>query len=41
MRGSMKYEDILLRMSFAERDIAERFLKKRLKEESGKPNPVY
>ena len=41
MRGSMSYEDILLRMSFAERDIAETFIRKRLEAESKKPNPVY
>ena len=41
MRGSMKYEDILLRMSFAERDLAEAFIKRRLEAEGKKPNPVY
>ena len=41
MRGAMKYEDILLRMSFAERDIAEIFVKKRLDAEAKKPYPVY
>lgn len=41
MRGSMKYEDILLRMSYAERDLTEQFLKKRLEGEAKKPHPVY
>lgn len=41
MRGSMKYEDILLRMSYAERDLTEKFIKKRLDVEIKKPHPVY
>ena len=41
MRGSMSYESILLTMSYAERQLVAKFLKKRLEQESKSPRPVY
>ena len=41
MRGAMTYENILLTMSFAERQLAQQFLNSRLEQELKSPSPNY
>lgn len=41
MRGSVQYNDLLLTMSFGERDLISEFISKRLEQESKSMSPNY